>query len=332
MQRTATLPPGASARSRRARDELPFAPRTRRWMARARCVASGLASAQAVTVAAILGEPRTGLAMLGVGVLYVLANEALLVLRLRRCSSELPIQLALDVFFVTVLLYLGGMLGSPLAAGYVAPILAATIFYGPRAGGIALLLACFTYAIAASGWLDVTGLAADLSSSDPAVRLGIMFPMLATWALSLGIRQTGERALRDETRRRYEQRHEATLARLGRPSEQLEHLEQVIPDPLERALRSPGDSRDLGRIERVFDELAVPFARHPSHVFTRATLLDRVWGTSHRGYEHTVNSHIDRLRAKLEASPNEPRWIRTVWGVGYRFDPSGGGGDGEALG
>ena len=61
------------------------------------------------------------------------------------------------------------------------------------------------------------------------------------------------------------------------------------------------------------------FARHPGVVFTRAQLLDQVWGYGHDGYEHTVNSHINRLRAKIEPNPAEPTYVTTVWGVGYRF-------------
>ena len=53
--------------------------------------------------------------------------------------------------------------------------------------------------------------------------------------------------------------------------------------------------------------------------FTRAQLLDQVWGYSHSGYEHTVNSHINRLRNKIERDPANPDFIQTVWGVGYRF-------------
>ena len=61
------------------------------------------------------------------------------------------------------------------------------------------------------------------------------------------------------------------------------------------------------------------FAAHPGRVFTRAQLLDAVWGYGHDGYEHTVNSHINRLRAKIEADPTTPRYVLTVWGVGYKF-------------
>ncbi len=72
---------------------------------------------------------------------------------------------------------------------------------------------------------------------------------------------------------------------------------------------------------REFD-LLLHFARHPGRVFTRAQLLDSVWGYGHEGYEHTVNSHINRLRAKLEDDPARPRYVLTVWGVGYSFpDP-----------
>ena len=68
-------------------------------------------------------------------------------------------------------------------------------------------------------------------------------------------------------------------------------------------------------------ELLVHFARAPGRVFTRAQLLDQVWGYTHSGYEHTVNSHINRLRSKIERDPAQPAHIQTVWGVGYRFAP-----------
>lgn len=61
------------------------------------------------------------------------------------------------------------------------------------------------------------------------------------------------------------------------------------------------------------------FINNPGHVFTRNQLLDKVWGYGHDGYEHTVNSHINRLRAKIESIPTDPKYILTVWGVGYKF-------------
>lgn len=66
-------------------------------------------------------------------------------------------------------------------------------------------------------------------------------------------------------------------------------------------------------------DLLVHFARNPGRVFTRGQLLDSVWGYHHDGYEHTVNSHINRLRAKIETDPKQPEFILTVWGVGYKF-------------
>ena len=66
-------------------------------------------------------------------------------------------------------------------------------------------------------------------------------------------------------------------------------------------------------------DLLVHFARSPGRVHTRAQLLDQVWGYSHAGYEHTVNSHINRLRNKIERDPANPDHIQTVWGVGYKF-------------
>ena len=66
-------------------------------------------------------------------------------------------------------------------------------------------------------------------------------------------------------------------------------------------------------------DLLLYFARNPGKVFSRARLLDHVWGYGHDGYEHTVNSHINRLRAKIEEDPANPRYILTVWGVGYKF-------------
>jgi len=72
-------------------------------------------------------------------------------------------------------------------------------------------------------------------------------------------------------------------------------------------------------------DLLVQFVQHPGRVYTRTQLLDRVWGYGHDSYQHTVNSHINRLRAKIEQDPSQPRYIVTVWGVGYRFrDPRDG--------
>ena len=90
----------------------------------------------------------------------------------------------------------------------------------------------------------------------------------------------------------------------------------LVIDPQKRTV-SLGD-RTIDLTAKEFD-LLLHFARHAGRVFTRSQLLDEVWGYSHDGYEHTVNSHINRLRAKIEANPAQPGYILTVWGVGYKF-------------
>jgi len=78
-------------------------------------------------------------------------------------------------------------------------------------------------------------------------------------------------------------------------------------------------SREAVQLTAKEFDLLLHFARYPGRVFTRAQLLDQVWGYGHEGYEHTVNSHINRLRSKIELDPAKPRYILTVWGIGYRF-------------
>jgi DNA-binding response OmpR family regulator len=76
---------------------------------------------------------------------------------------------------------------------------------------------------------------------------------------------------------------------------------------------------DVELTAKEFD-LLLYFARHPNRVFRRSELLDKVWGYGHEGYEHTVNSHINRLRSKIETDSSNPTLILTVWGVGYKFN------------
>ncbi|MCF6337642.1 MAG: response regulator transcription factor [Gammaproteobacteria bacterium] len=87
-------------------------------------------------------------------------------------------------------------------------------------------------------------------------------------------------------------------------------------EPSKRRVSITGNEVDL--TAREFD-LLWHFATHPGQVFTRSQLLDSVWGYGHDGYEHTVNSHINRLRAKIEQDSSSPAYILTVWGVGYKF-------------
>lgn len=78
------------------------------------------------------------------------------------------------------------------------------------------------------------------------------------------------------------------------------------------------DGAPLSLTVKEFDLLEL-FASHPGQVFTRLDLLRTVWGEGYEGYEHTVNTHINRLRTKLEADTANPKYLLTVWGIGYRF-------------
>jgi DNA-binding response OmpR family regulator len=106
--------------------------------------------------------------------------------------------------------------------------------------------------------------------------------------------------------------------------ERIEHGGLVI-DIQRRQVTVVGESVEL--TAREFD-LLLFFARQPGRVFSRMQLLDKVWGYNHEGYEHTVNSHINRLRAKIEPDPSRPRYVLTVWGVGYKFAEASAAADG----
>ena len=93
-------------------------------------------------------------------------------------------------------------------------------------------------------------------------------------------------------------------------------VDGLAMDPVARDARLAGQRLDL--TPREFDLLYF-FARQPGKVFSRMDLLNAVWGYQHEGYEHTVNTHINRLRAKIEADPAQPARILTVWGRGYKF-------------
>ena len=94
----------------------------------------------------------------------------------------------------------------------------------------------------------------------------------------------------------------------------------LVIDPVRRKVTVRGEEVKLTAKE--FDLLTF-FARRPGWVFTRSQLLDQVWGYSYSGYSYTVNSHINQLRSKIEADRGDPRYIKTVWGVGYRFAEPG---------
>lgn len=106
--------------------------------------------------------------------------------------------------------------------------------------------------------------------------------------------------------------------KISPPLEKKEKIKvgDLLIDEETRMVYAGGQSIDLTAKE--FDLLLL-FARHPGRVFTRLELLDLVWGYAYKGYEHTVNAHINRLRAKIEQNLADPKYILTVWGVGYKF-------------
>ncbi len=67
-------------------------------------------------------------------------------------------------------------------------------------------------------------------------------------------------------------------------------------------------------------ELLTLLASNPGKSYNRSRLLNLIWGYEFEGYEHTVNSHINRLRAKIEPDMANPNYILTTWGVGYKFN------------
>jgi two-component system response regulator ResD len=95
-------------------------------------------------------------------------------------------------------------------------------------------------------------------------------------------------------------------------------LEGLTIDPAARRVFARGEEVTL--TQREFDVLLF-LARHPGQVFSRNQLMDAVWQYSFYSDTSTVTVHIRRLRSKIEPDPSQPRYIQTVWGVGYRFQP-----------
>ena len=87
-------------------------------------------------------------------------------------------------------------------------------------------------------------------------------------------------------------------------------------DPARREVTVGGEPVHL--TVREFD-LLLFLARHPDRPFTRSGLLQQIWDITYEGYDRTIDSHVQRLRAKIEADAGNPRFVRTVWGVGYKF-------------
>ena len=120
------------------------------------------------------------------------------------------------------------------------------------------------------------------------------------------------------------------LARVKAIFRRVKALAAAGAQPANKTLHAGGLVIDIERRKVTLEQIPVEltakefdllthFALNPGCVYSRGQILDTVWGHGHDGYEHTVNSHINRLRAKIEIDPARPRYILTVWGVGYKF-------------
>jgi len=115
-------------------------------------------------------------------------------------------------------------------------------------------------------------------------------------------------------------RVDAVLRRVDPTPEREEPIvfEGLEVDPAGRRVTVRGEEAQL--TVREYDLLA-HFVRHPGQAFSRDQLMDSVWQYSFYSDTSTVTVHVRRLREKIEEAPSEPRWLQTVWGVGYRFQP-----------
>ena len=119
----------------------------------------------------------------------------------------------------------------------------------------------------------------------------------------------------------------ARIKAVFRRMENLSAMQESLPEPVIQAgeLTIDPDKRKVTVAGKPVDltakeyDLLTFFARRPGRVYNRSQLLENVWGYGHDGYDHTVNSNINRLRAKIESDPANPQYILTVWGVGYKF-------------
>ena len=117
----------------------------------------------------------------------------------------------------------------------------------------------------------------------------------------------------------------STLVNVEAPKEQeVDYLQkdELAIDAVSRVVLL--DDKRVDLTAREFD-LLLYMAQHAGRVYSRSQLLDAIWGYSHDGYEHTINTHINRLRNKLKRPQEKPDFIETVWGVGYKFITSEGG-------
>ena len=111
-------------------------------------------------------------------------------------------------------------------------------------------------------------------------------------------------------------RSEKTVGPSEAETEEMLHFGDLVVDYARHQV-NVGD-KTLNLTMKEFELLDL-FARNPGRVFSRSDLLRAVWGYNFEGYEHTVNTHINRLRNKLETDPSKPKYLLTVWGLGYKF-------------
>jgi len=112
-------------------------------------------------------------------------------------------------------------------------------------------------------------------------------------------------------------RQEQNLKTTSAENKDIIFFDDLKIDIPKRKVEINGERIDLTPKE--FDLLAL-MANNPGKSYNRDELLKLIWGYEFNGYEHTVNSHINRLRGKLESNPDKPKYIITAWGIGYRFN------------
>ncbi len=192
------------------------------------------------------------------------------------------------------------------------------------------------------------------------VVLDLMLPVMDGWEVCRRIRESARTPILMLTARRTEDDRvhgldlgaDDYLAKPFSPRELASRVRAILrrapppspePIPLEpERLTFPGlviiptahrvemDGRPVELTAKEFD-LLVTFARAPDYVFSREVLLNRVWGFDYLGDSRTVDVHIGTLRKKVERDPAHPRFIKTVWRVGYKFDPTGAAADVETA-
>jgi DNA-binding response OmpR family regulator len=107
--------------------------------------------------------------------------------------------------------------------------------------------------------------------------------------------------------------HEA----INKPAENILRIGNLVIEQNKRKVLQDGNRIELTPKEY---DLLILLAMHPGKSYSREDLLNLIWGYEFSGYEHTVNSHINRLRSKIEPDFSKPQYILTTWGIGYRIN------------